>query len=63
MGDDGIVVLDQAFQIIFANQMDLRIPYVFAGLLTVIVVGVLMESIVFRNIETRTVIKWGMQEQ
>ena len=48
---------------IFANQMDLRIPYVFAGLLTVIVVGVLMESIVFRNIETRTVIKWGMQEQ
>ena len=48
---------------IFANQMDLRIPYVFAGLLTVILVGVLMESIVFRNLETRTVIRWGMQEQ
>jgi len=48
---------------IFANQMDLRIPYVFAGLFTVILVGVLMESIVFRNIETRTVIRWGMQDQ
>ncbi len=48
---------------IFANQMDLRIPYVFAGLFTVILVGVLMESFVFRNIETRTVIKWGMQDQ
>jgi NitT/TauT family transport system permease protein len=48
---------------IFANQMDLRIPFVFAGLFTVIVVGVLMESIVFRNLETRTVIRWGMQEQ
>lgn len=48
---------------IFANQMDLRIPYVFAGLFTVIVVGVLVESFVFRNLETRTVIKWGMQEQ
>jgi len=48
---------------IFANQMDMRIPYVFAGLFTVIFVGVLMESIVFRNLETRTVIRWGMQDQ
>jgi len=48
---------------IFANQMDLRIPYVFAGLLTVILVGVLMESIVFRSLENRTVIRWGMQQQ
>jgi NitT/TauT family transport system permease protein len=48
---------------IFANQMDMRIPYVFAGLFTVILVGVLMESIVFRNLETRTVIRWGMQDQ
>ena len=48
---------------IFANQMDLRIPYVFAGLFTVILVGVLVVSVVFRNLETRTVIRWGMQEQ
>jgi NitT/TauT family transport system permease protein len=48
---------------VFANQMDLRIPFVFAGLFTVILVGVLVESFVFRAIETRTVIRWGMQEQ
>ena len=48
---------------IFANQMDLRIPYVFAGLLAVILVGILMESFVFRAIENRTVIKWGMQQE
>jgi NitT/TauT family transport system permease protein len=48
---------------IFSNQMDLRIPYVFAGLLTVILVGILMESFVFRSIETRTVVKWGMQQE
>ncbi len=48
---------------IFANQMDLRIPYVFAGLFSVIVVGVLVENVVFRNIEERTVVRWGMQNQ
>jgi NitT/TauT family transport system permease protein len=48
---------------IFSNQMDLRIPYVFAGLFTVILVGVLMESFVFRSIEKHTVIKWGMQQE
>ena len=48
---------------IFSNQMDLRIPYVFAGLFTVILVGVLMEIFVFRSIEKHTVIKWGMQQE
>ncbi len=48
---------------IFSNQMDLRIPYVFAGLFTVIVVGVLVENVVFRKIEQRTVARWGMQTQ
>jgi len=48
---------------IFANQMDLRIPYVFAGLFSVIVVGVLVENVVFRKIEERTVARWGMQIQ
>ncbi len=48
---------------IFANQMDLRIPYVFAGLFTVIVVGVVVENVVFRNIEERTVARWGMRMQ
>ena len=48
---------------IFANQMDLRIPHVFAGLFSVIVVGVLVENVVFRRIEERTVVRWGMQNQ
>ncbi|MDX1434554.1 MAG: ABC transporter permease [Gammaproteobacteria bacterium] len=47
---------------IFANQMDLQIPYVFAGLFTVILVGVLIENLVFKNIEQRTIARWGMQQ-
>ena len=47
---------------IFQNQMNMRISYVFAGLFTVILVGVIMESIIFRAIEERTVRKWGMQQ-
>jgi len=48
---------------IFANQMDMQIPHVFAGLFSVIVVGILVENVVFRNIEERTVARWGMQIQ
>ena len=48
---------------IFANQMDLQIPHVFAGLFSVILVGVLVENVVFRKIEERTVARWGMQIQ
>ena len=48
--------------IIFQNQMDLRIPYTYAGLLTVILVGVIIENVIFRNIEERTVRRWGMQQ-
>jgi NitT/TauT family transport system permease protein len=48
--------------IIFQNQMDLRIPHVFAGLFAVILVGILIENGIFRNIEDRTVSRWGMQQ-
>jgi NitT/TauT family transport system permease protein len=34
---------------------------VFAGLLAVIVIGLLVDSIVFRFLEERTVRRWGMQ--
>lgn len=47
--------------IIFQNQMENQTPYVFAGLFTVIIVGILIENGIFRNIEDRTVRKWGMQ--
>ena len=46
---------------IFANQMDLQIASVFAGLFTVILVGVFVENVVFNAIENRTVRRWGMQ--
>jgi NitT/TauT family transport system permease protein len=34
---------------------------VFAGLLTVILFGLVVEHVVFRTIENRTVKRWGMQ--
>ncbi len=46
---------------IFVSQMDLRIAYVFAGLFMVILVGVVVETVVFNKIESLTVRKWGMQ--
>jgi NitT/TauT family transport system permease protein len=45
---------------IFESRTVLDIASVFAGLLTVIIVGLVMES-VFRSIEERTVRRWGMQ--
>jgi NitT/TauT family transport system permease protein len=46
---------------IFENKNELRIPEVFAGLLTVIIFGLFVENVVFRTIEQRTVKRWGMQ--
>jgi NitT/TauT family transport system permease protein len=46
---------------IFENKNQLEIPSVFAGLLCVILIGLAMENIVFRQIERRTVRRWGMQ--
>lgn len=46
---------------VFAAQMDMQIPSVFGGLFMVILVGVFVESIIFTNIEARTIRRWGMQ--
>lgn len=46
---------------IFENRNLLDIPAVFAGLLTVIGIGLLVENLIFRSIERRTVRKWGLQ--
>jgi NitT/TauT family transport system permease protein len=46
---------------IFENRNQLETAYVFAGLTTVIMIGLVVESVVFRTIETHTVRKWGMQ--
>jgi len=46
---------------IFLNKNELQTPQVFAGLFTVIMIGVLVENVIFRNVELKTVNKWGMQ--
>ena len=45
---------------IFENKNQLDIPTVFAGLLTVILIGLVVENLIFRSIERNTVAKWGM---
>jgi NitT/TauT family transport system permease protein len=46
---------------IYENKNQLEIPNVFAGLLTVILIGLIVENLVFRTVEAHTVRKWGMQ--
>ena len=46
---------------IYENKNQLEIPAVFAGLFTVILIGLVVENVVFRTIEARTVRRWGMQ--
>ena len=46
---------------IFESKNQLNIAEVFAGLLTIILIGLAVENVVFRFIEIRTVQRWGMQ--
>ncbi len=46
---------------IYENKNALEIANVFAGLLTVILIGLVVENLIFRVIERRTVRRWGMQ--
>ncbi|MBI3702294.1 MAG: ABC transporter permease [Rhizobiales bacterium] len=46
---------------IFEARNDLDTTTVFSGLLTVILIGLFIESVIFRAIEARTVNLWGMQ--
>ncbi len=46
---------------IFENRNLLEIPTVFAGLLSVILIGLVVENLIFRTIEHRTVLRWGLQ--
>jgi len=46
---------------IFENRNQLETPAVFAGLLTVILIGLVVESVIFRTLENITVRRWGMQ--
>ena len=46
---------------IYENKNQLNTYLVFAGLLTVILIGMAVEELVFKFIEKRTVVKWGMK--
>jgi NitT/TauT family transport system permease protein len=46
---------------IFENKNTLDIPNVFAGLLTVILIGLVIENVIFRTIENQTIGRWGMR--
>ena len=48
---------------IYTNRFNLNTPEVFAGLITIIVIGLLVENFVFRVVERRTVLRWGMASQ
>jgi NitT/TauT family transport system permease protein len=45
---------------IFENKNMLDIPNVFAGLLTVILIGLCVENLIFQTIERHTLQRWGM---
>ena len=46
---------------IYENSQNLETAHVFAGLFTVILIGITIENVIFRNVELRTVYRWGMQ--
>jgi len=47
---------------IYENRNNLETANVFAGLLCVILIGLFVESVIFRTIERPTVRRWGMQK-
>jgi NitT/TauT family transport system permease protein len=46
---------------IYERKNQLLIPDVFAGLLTVILFGLVVENLIFRTVQNRTVRRWGME--
>ena len=69
--DDALIAAELVFGVssgqgglgwyIFENRNLLDIPAVFAGLLTMIIIGLIVENLIFRTIERNTVQKWGTQ--
>jgi NitT/TauT family transport system permease protein len=46
---------------IFEARAELETSRVFAGLLAIVLIGLAVEAVIFRFIESRTVLRWGMQ--
>ncbi len=47
---------------IFERRNALETADVFAGLMTVILIGLFVESVIFRTLESVTIVRWGMQK-
>jgi NitT/TauT family transport system permease protein len=47
---------------IYVNRNQLETANVFAGLLVVIVIGLIVEGLLFRTLTSRTVERWGLQQ-
>ncbi len=47
---------------IYKKRYLMDVPEVFAGLLVIVVIGVLMDEILFKSLEKHTVVKWGMSK-
>ena len=45
---------------IYQNRFEMNTELVFAGLVTVVIIGLLVENFFFRWIERHTVVRWGM---
>jgi NitT/TauT family transport system permease protein len=45
---------------IYQNRFEMNTDLVFAGLVTVVIIGLLVENFFFRWIERETVVRWGM---
>jgi NitT/TauT family transport system permease protein len=45
---------------VYTAKNNMQPEAVFAGLLTVVVIGLLVENVVFRTVENRTIRRWGM---
>jgi NitT/TauT family transport system permease protein len=46
---------------IYMNKNELAIANVFAGLFSVILIGLIVENLIFATIEKHTVVRWGMK--
>lgn len=46
---------------IFENRNELQTDFVFAGLMTVILIGLFVEEVIFRTIARCTIVRWGVE--
>ena len=45
---------------IYTNRAYANMPRVMSGVVAIIIIGILIESVLFKQLEKRTILKWGM---